>query len=156
MEKRYFPLFIDISEKKIVVIGGGKIAERRVEALLSFQGNVTVISPEITETLEKYVREDKIVWIQDCYQEEMLSGVDFVLAATNDAACNEQVVADCHSRGILVNASHKKEVCDFYFPGTVTDGEIVVGISSSGENHAKVKRVREAIENLIENLDENR
>lgn len=150
MSKRYFPMFIDISDKKIVMIGGGMIAERRVKALLYFAENITVIAPEITAEIQKLADDGRIVWKKMRYVKEVLDGADFVLAVTDDADCNEQIVLDCQKQGIMVNTSHKKELCDFYFPGTVIDDDIVVGISSSGQDHTKVKTMRELIEETLE------
>lgn len=149
MKKSYFPLFVDISEKKILVIGGGNIAMRRIETLLEFADNITTVAPKITDRLMKLSQEKQIHWVNDVYREEMLEGSDLVLAATDDEACNEKIVEDCKKRGILVNASHKKELCDFYFPGIIKQGNLVVGFNSSGSSHREVKEAREKIEFML-------
>lgn len=147
--KLYFPLFIDIAEKKIVVIGGGKIATRRVTTLLNFANHITVVAPEISEEIRKFVTNDTVIWQDNCYDSSCILDADMVLAATDDESCNEQIAADCRERGILVNVSHKKELCDFYFPSIVEDDGVVVGINASGKNHRKVKDTRKQIEEIL-------
>lgn len=150
MKKPYFPLFIDLSQKKIVIIGAGKIAQRRVETLLEFAGNILVAAPEATRRIRQLHEEGRILWIQDAYHKELLEGADLVLAATDDAVCNEQVIADCRARNIPANASHKKELCDFYFPGIIRHEDLVIGFSSGGQNHREVREAREKIEAALE------
>ncbi|MCI5870055.1 MAG: bifunctional precorrin-2 dehydrogenase/sirohydrochlorin ferrochelatase [Dorea sp.] len=153
MKRPYFPIFIDISEKKIQIIGGGRIALRRVKTLLAFTEKIQVISPQVSEELEQYAKEGRIQWIRDQYRSEYLDGADIVLAATDDPACNELVAEDCRKRKIMVNVSHSQELCDFYFPAIIMEDQIVTGITSSGMNHEKVRRVREVIEDTLKQLD---
>lgn len=159
-KKPYFPMFVDISKKKIVVIGGGKIAERRVETLIKFTDNVTVISPRVTEGIRKRAEEEKVLWIPEAIDMEtgacaektvkgFFGNADMVFAATDSSACNEQVVRICREHGILANASHKKELCDFYFPAVVIKDGVTVGITSGGENHSLAKETRERIEAIL-------
>ena len=79
-----------------------------------------------------------------------LAGAFFVLAATDDAACNEQIVTDCRKLGILVNTSHRKELCDFYFPGLAVKEELVAGITASGDSHAQARDARIQVEKALE------
>lgn len=150
MKKPYFPLFMDISDKKIVVIGGGKIAARRVDTLLKFADDISVVAPKVTERLHRLAEEGHIIWKECVYQETFLEGVDLVLAATDDAACNEKIVEDCRARGILVNTSHKKELCDFYFPGIIRQGDLVIGFGSSGMSHREVREAREKMQRMLQ------
>lgn len=149
MTKPYFPLFIDLSQKRVVVVGGGKIAARRVEALLDFAEDIHVVAPEVTERLQRLDEEGRIRWTAEVYQEEVLRGAELVLAATDDAACNEKVIEDCRIRKIPANASHRKEWCDFYFPGIIKEGNLVVGFCSSGLSHREVREAREKVEQAL-------
>ncbi len=149
MNRPYFPLFVDLSRRRIVLIGGGKVAQRRIETLLEFADSIKVVAPKVTERIRQLKEEGRIRWVCDVYRKEMLKGAELVLAATDDAACNEQIIKDCKAGGILVNASSKKELCDFYFPGIVRQGDLVVGISASGRNHREVKEAREKIERAL-------
>lgn len=147
--KPYFPMFVDISEKKIVLVGGGRIAERRVDTLLKFAGNITVIAPGVTEKIRDMSKDGNIHWIAAVYSKDMesfLQDAYMVFAATNDSACNERIMNFCREHGILVNVSHKKELCDFYFPAVVVKENVTVGITSGGLSHTQAREVRQRIE----------
>ena len=146
----YFPMFVDISEKKIVVVGGGQIASRRIRTLGSFAKNIWVVSPEVSEEIHILADEKKIHWIGETYHQKYIADADMVLAATDDILCNEQVAGDCQRLRIPVNVSHKKELCDFYFPAVVLTEDVVIGISSDGNRHKKVREIREKIEKINE------
>lgn len=164
--KPYFPMFIDISEKKIIVAGGGRIAERRIDTLLKFAADITVIAPEVTDGICKMAEEGKVIWIRRAFHKDageiqadaqknlsdievFLKNADMVLAATNDAECNERIMRLCRERGIPVNVSHKKELCDFYFPAVVVKDNVTVGITSGGLSHAQARKVREQVETVL-------
>lgn len=154
MHKPYFPVFIDISEKKIAVVGGGKVAERRVETLLKFAERITVISPDVTEEIHKRADEGRVQWIREaihteCAAKRLLNDADMVLAATNDRESNERIMYICREQGIPVNVSHRKEMCDFYFPAVVVQEGVTVGITSGGGNHKKAGKVREQVEEML-------
>ena len=155
MDKKYFPIFIDISKKKIVVIGGGTIATRRVNTLLQFAGQIVVVAPELTVKLRELTEKGKITWLCGEYCMEQIADADMVVAATNQPEVNHQVKADCNraeksgGRQILVSVIDAKELCDFYFPSIVENEGIVIGINSGGKSPAKTKSVRKKIEEIL-------
>lgn len=154
--RTYFPLFVDLSNKQTVVTGGGKIATRRVKTLLSFTGHIRVVAPEVTRELEKLASEGKIQWLKRSYGPDVweeISDAQLFLAATDDPACNEAAAEECRKRKIPVNVAHRKELCDFFFPGIVRRGEIVAGVTACGVSHARARQAREAIEQALETLD---
>lgn len=150
MGKPYFPLFVDLSEKKILVAGGGIIATRRVESLLEFAGHITVVAPKVTERIMQLSHKDKIHWIRDIYYKEMIDDADLVLAATDDHGCNNQIVKDCRNRNIPVNTCHQKDMCDFYFPGIIRRENLVMGFTSGGQDHRRIKELREKVEQILD------
>lgn len=145
----YFPMFVDISQKNIIIIGGGNIAQRRIETLLDFAEHIQVIAPEVTDPIKEWDDLGKIHWICDQYRPELLEGAEIVLAATNDPQCNESVVRYCNENQIMVNTAHKKEACDFFFPGIVRSGNIVAGVTANGLNHKEAKKARECISRAL-------
>ena len=152
MEKAYFPMFVDISEKEILVVGGGKIAARRIRTLLDFTVHITVITPALDEKLRQYADLEKFRWVQRKYRESDITGSDkpdIVLAATGDTEVNAEIGRLCRSLGICVNVADKKEMCDFYFPSIVKTEEVVIGINSGGANPGATKRTREKIEERL-------
>ena len=104
-EKPFFPMFIDLSKKKVVVIGGGRIAGRRIRTLLSFAGQICVIAPEVTEEIEGYIKEGRITHLKTRYAPETIQDADLVLAATDAPACKEQAADGGRGRGMRVNVA---------------------------------------------------
>ena len=153
----YFPLFVDLKDKPVLVIGGGLIAERRICSLLEFECKIVVVSPKITERLEHLNKCGRIRWINEYYSIEYLKNIlpkneqkwIFVLAAA-ETSVNAEVVKDCKEMEIPVNNASKKEDCDFYFPGLIKDQEVVIGVTSGGSDHkfvaALTKRIRELVQ----------
>lgn len=155
MGKQYFPMFMDISEKKVVVIGGGTIAARRVNTLLSFAEKIVVAAPKVTDDLRELDREGRITWLCGEYCIEQIWNADIVIAATNRPEVNHQVKADCirvenlTKRRIWVSVIDDKELCDFYFPSIVQKEAVVVGINSGGKSPGLTKHIRKKIEALL-------
>lgn len=147
-----FPLFIDISEKKILVVGAGTIATRRVKTLLRFGAKIAVVADKISEEMAALAGGDEsnLSLIEREIEAADLEGCDIVCAATNDHAVNRAIYDLCKARGILVNVASDQSLCDFHFPGVVIDGDMVVGINASGKDHSKVKHARELIEGLFQ------
>ena len=149
MDRSYFPLFVDLSEKKIIVAGGGLIAERRVRALLSFADHITVIAPWISSGLLELEQGKWIRCLKRAFHPDDIIGADLVLAATNDLRLDHEIGIRCRNEQILVNVADCKELCDFYFPGIIMDEEITIGITANGKDHSKVKEVRRKIEKAL-------
>lgn len=146
----FFPLFVDLSRKKIVVVGAGKIAKRRIETLVQFTGGLTVVAPEIHPALLPLEQARKLRFFQKSYTPADLDGADLVLAATNSAAVNDAVWRDCRERGIPVNVSSDRRKSDFYFPGIARRDNVVAGVTASGKDHAEAKRIAEKLRSLLE------
>ncbi len=157
MNTRYFPLFVDISGMKILVVGGGHVAARRIRTLLAFARDITVIAPEIHPDLQLLIREKKLRLHQECYTPSALEGADLVLAATDRREVNEAVVRDCREREkkehrrILVNTADHQAACDFYFPSVILEDEVIVALNSGGRDPGKVKQMRQDLEAYLAN-----
>jgi siroheme synthase-like protein len=149
-ERPYFPLFVDLSATRVLVVGAGKIAARRVQTLLDFAGGITVVAPAVCEAIESLAAAGEITLCRRAFADSDLDGAGLVLAATDDAQLNARIAALCRERGIPVNVGSDKTLCDFYFPGVVRRGSVVVGVTASGTDHATAKRTTEAIRKLLE------
>ncbi len=146
----YFPLFVDMNDKEIRVFGGGAIALRRVKALLSFGARIIVVAPEIAGELQELSKEqEKLALEYRRYRPSELHEEDFVLAATNDEQVNDTIFRECRHKHIPVNIASDKEKCDFYFPGIVRAGEIVVGVTAQGKDHRQAAEVAKNIRKLL-------
>lgn len=152
-DRKMFPLYVDLSDKTIVVAGGGFIAERRITSLLDFAGKIIVTAPEVTPVLEELHREGRIVLQKREFNVKDIDGADIVLAATSDSDLNEDIYRICKARNITVNISDNQEKCDFFFPGIIRYGDIVIGFSSGGSDHRKTKEVRQKVEAFLKNED---
>lgn len=148
--KPYFPMFVDISEKRVVVFGAGTIAKRRIRTLIEFTNHLTVIAPEVNQELLSLQAEGRISIQKKKYQREDIYDADLVIAATNDHLINEDIYSVCKCMGITVNVCSDKNKCDFYFPGIVKKDNLVVGITASGNNHKSAREASEKIRHLFD------
>lgn len=152
---RYFPMFIDIEGKHILVVGAGKIALRRVQTLLQFRARIKVIAKEIPkeqkEAFHLLVSEGKIVLEEKAFEESDLTEAFFlVLAATNVKKLNHEICMLCRKRKILANTATDRTDCDFYFPAVAVQEELVVGITGDGSDHRKVAETAARIRKVLE------
>lgn len=152
--KRYFPMFVDLSDKNIVVVGGGNIATRRVKTLLQFTRNVTAVAPRVTAELQELGKTGYVNLITRPVKRTDFQNAYIVIAATNDWKLNEEIYRVCKEEGIYVNVADDKSKCDFYFPGIYMHDEVVVGITASGLNHKRARKVRVAIQEAMEEKTE--
>ena len=150
--KPYFPMFIDLSDKNIVVVGGGKIATRRVRTLLKFTRNITVVAPKVTQELMDLGKTGTITLHNRPVKRPDFAMAYMVIAATNDWKLNDEIHRVCREEGIYVNVASDREACDFYFPGVYMRDEMVVGVTASGLDHKKAKRIREEIQKALEKV----
>jgi precorrin-2 dehydrogenase / sirohydrochlorin ferrochelatase len=145
----HYPLFLDISGKLCIVMGGGKIAERKVAMLLKFNAQVKLISPKITGVLSKLSKSGKIEVIEREYKDSDLNGALLVFAATNKKEINERIKKESEMKGILVNVVDDPVLCDFIVPSIVKKGPIIIAVSTSGVLPSLSKKLRKEISEYI-------
>ena len=150
--KHYFPMFVNLENKNIVVVGGGNIATRRVKTLLKFTGNITVIAPQMTIELQELGKTGQIITVFRPVKRTDFKQAYMVIAATSEWKINDEIYRICKQEGIYVNVVSDKEKCDFYFPGIFMQDDLVVGITASGLDHKKARRLREEIEKALEKI----
>lgn len=148
-QKPYFPMFVNLSEKKVVVVGAGTIAKRRIRSLLEFTNHLFVIAPEINGELLDLEKSGQLTILRKHYEHKDIDGADIVIAATNNHQINNDIYSMCKAGNILVNVCSDKNKCDFYFPGIARKDNIVVGVTANGTNHKKVKEVLERIRKIL-------
>lgn len=142
----YFPFFVDVEKLHGVIIGGGHVALEKVERLVTFTNNLTLIAPDIRSEIRRY---EGIELIEEEYKSGHLDTADYVIAATDIRTLNEQVYKDAKARGLLINVVDVPDKCDFIFPSVVKRGKLVVGVSSSGAGPQVAIRLRKEIEKII-------
>ena len=149
-DRGFFPLFLDVRRKNILFVGGGRIAERRIGVMSKFQCQIQVVSPEVTEEIQKLAEAGIVVWRKQPFEESCLDCADIVLICTDHPDLNHEIWGKCRERRILANNCSNHEECDFYFPGIVVKDEITVGVNAGGKAHKKAASLRKAIGALLE------
>src|SRR5436190_19296165 len=132
MPPTYYPIFLNLAERRCVVIGGGSVAEGKVLSLLESEAYVTVISPELTAELKKLATEEKILHLERDYQPGDVRGAFLAISATDDRAVNAQVWQEAEEAGILFNAVDDAAHCNFIAGSIVRQGALTIAISTSG------------------------
>lgn len=142
-----FPLFVDLTGKPCVVIGGGAIACRRIQVLLDFGAAVNVISPRLKRQFPN------ITYVNRPYQDGDLNGAFLAVAATDDRAVNRAVGEEAARLGILVSVADCREECTFYFPAVCTGGGLIAGVVSDGTAHSRTAAAAREIRALLSEID---
>jgi siroheme synthase-like protein len=143
----YYPVFIEMQGRRCLVIGGGHEAQRKIEGLLAAEARVEIISPALTEELQRLLAEGKIVsWQQRDYRDGDVEGYEVVMVATDDGKVNAAVSAEGKRRGVWVNAADDTENCDFILPAVIRRGNITLAASTGGTSPALARRLREELE----------
>ena len=138
----YFPLFLDLREKRFLMFGAGQVAARRMEGLLRYGAVVTAVAPHISQEVEglciRYPKQ--LVIEQRAYRRSEIQdgSADFVLAATDDKEVNALIFRECRHKGIPVNNASDRRQCDFYFPALVERDNLVIGVTSTDGSHRMV------------------
>lgn len=141
-----YPIMLDINDKQVVVIGGGRIALRKTKGLLHAGARVTIVSPILIEGFEEL----DIVWQQKEYEAADLSDSFLIFACTDDYIVNRQVKLDSKSSQ-LVNVTSDKELSDFYNMAVLERDDYLLALSTKGDNPSKAKSLRNELEAWLEN-----
>lgn len=142
----YFPFYIDIKDKKCIVIGGGKTALRKIKNLIPFEPDIEVISPEI---LPEISETENIKIIRREYRNGDIDDAFMVITATDNKSLNEKIFRLCTDKKILVNTVDDIEKCGFIFPSLVHRDDISIGISTSGKSPVFSKFMRIIIDDML-------
>ena len=146
---RYYPAFLDLREKVAVVVGGGEVAERKVELLLSCRAAVKLISSTLTPGLTRLRNERAIRVELRPFQSGDCAGAFLVFACTDDPVVNARVAKEAQEIHALVNVADTPTLCDFYAPSVVSRGDLLIAISTGGASPALAKRLRQEIEQRV-------
>ena len=143
-----YPVFLDLSGKNCVVVGGGKIAQRKCLSLIKSGAAVTVISPTLTNLLEKYKRSGSLIHKKRGYDRRDIKTAFLVIAATDSTETNEKISRDAMAFHKLLNTVDNPPLCNFIVPSVVTRGLLTIAISTSGASPAMAKAIRKEIAEL--------
>ncbi|MFV9644877.1 MAG: precorrin-2 dehydrogenase/sirohydrochlorin ferrochelatase family protein [Desulfobacterales bacterium] len=143
---RYYPVNLDILNRKCLVVGGGSVGTRKVLTLLDCGAIVTVVSPDAAEKLLELAGNGSIRWEKRSYLASDLDTMFLVIGATDDEELNRQISADAEKLNMLCNIADRPEVCNFILPAIVNRGDLVISISTSGKSPAFAKKLRKQLE----------
>ena len=147
---RCFPLFIRSLDKTVLIVGGGRVAQRRLLSLLSFDFNVKLVAPEVSDGIRDCATEGRVRLFERPFEWADLSDVFMVLAATSDDALNERIGVHCCEAGIWVSVASKKEAGNFYFPALAGQGAFLGAVTSQGEDYKALVKGMRAFKTALE------
>jgi len=142
----FYPVFLNLTERRCVIIGGGQIAEGKISKLLDSGAKIIVISPDATQGIRGFAERGQIELDLRKYQEGDLQGAFLAIAATNDRVVNQEIFEEAEKQGILLNAVDDMPRCSFIAPSIVEKGPVTVAISTGGASPALARKLREKME----------
>ena len=145
----FFPAYFNLKDKKILLIGGGFIALEKLEKLVDFTKDITVITQEASADFLEFATQHSIAIEKRSYIEGDINSFDIVIVATNTVTLHKAIYQESRSSRILVNSVDDTAYCDFIFPSYIKKGDLTISISTSGASPALAKRLRAYIEKLI-------
>lgn len=146
----YFPFFVDVENQNCLVVGGGVVALRKIEKLLPFNPNITVVSPKVHKEILSI---KNINIIKRKFDFNDLKEKSFVITATDDKVLNKEIYNSCEENNIPVNTVDDKDNCSFIFPALARNNGVTVAISTSGKSPIYAKYLRKKIESLIQDSE---
>ena len=146
-------MFVDLSQKRVLFVGAGAVAARRIRTILDFAGSVTVVAPEADPDILALADEERIDLHRRRFSDNDLDHADIVLVATGHSGTDIRIAGMCRRNKIPVNVASDETLCDFYFPGIARRDPLVVGVTASGEDHTLAAKATAYFKNLIEKKD---
>jgi len=143
---RYYPINLDIQNRKCLVVGGGAVGTRKVATLIECGAAVTVVSPDVTPKLQDLSNNGTVSLEKRAFRSSDLDGAFLVIGATDDEVLNRTIHLEAEDRGILCNIADRPEVCNFILPSIVKRGDLTISISTSGKSPAFAKKLRKDLE----------
>ena len=142
----FYPICLDLEGKHCVVVGGGRVAERKALGLLSCSARVSVISPDLTEGLHRQNSAGSIKWIDRQYRPGDLADAFLVIAATDDEETQKEVYEEAVDKNLLLNVADVPRRCNFILPASVRRGDLTISVSTAGKSPALARKLRMELE----------
>ena len=145
----YFPMFMDMTDLKVLVVGGGAIAAEKLEKLVDFTKEITVIAKELSIEADRLIKDHCLTCYQRAYKSGDIQGFDIVIVATDTVDLHKAVYEEARPYRILVNSVDNTDYCDFIFPSYVQKGDLTIAFSTGGASPAFAKQIRRHFEKII-------
>lgn len=153
MSKPYI-ICVDLHDQATCVVGGGKVAARKVESLLEAGAIVQVIAPELCVDLQRLLAEpanyDRLTWQQGPYEGNLPAGLRLAIACTDDRTVNRRVRDDCRAAGVLCNVVDDPELCDFIVPAIRSIGPVQIAVSTSGTSPSLARNLADRLSRQVD------
>lgn len=141
----YYPISLNLNNKRCIVVGGGKVAERKIRSLLSANANVLIISPDVTNYIKDLAEKKIITWLECEYDSQHLDGSFLVIAATNEREINKKISDYCNQNNILVNVIDALCESSFIVNAYIKQGDLQIAVSTSGKSPALARKIKEEL-----------
>jgi siroheme synthase-like protein len=145
----YYPVYLDIEERDVLIIGGGNVCARKAETMMKYGAHVTIVSPDFTDEIEQWAREGVLELRRKPYEEADLTGASIVIASTDDPCINARIARDCRRRKIPVNVVDVTHLCEFIVPAIVERGTIQIAVSTGGKSPALARTLKEDLQKFV-------
>ncbi|QDP00098.1 bifunctional precorrin-2 dehydrogenase/sirohydrochlorin ferrochelatase [Thalassotalea sp. PS06] len=146
---QYFPVFLDAEKLSVIVVGGGSVAARKIELVSKTPAKITIISPEINNTVATLIERHGINWQQSIYEAALLKDAHMVIAATSDEAVNAKISEDAGALNMLVNVVDSPELCTYITPAIIDRDPMLIALSSSGSAPILLQMLKTQIEQVL-------
>lgn len=145
----YYPIYIDIEDRAVLIVGGGNVCARKAETMMRYGARVTIVSPEINEEIKAWEGDGALAVRRKVYAEADLEGASIVIASTDDPCVNARVARDCRRRKIPVNVVDVTHLCEFIVPAIIEKGSVQIAISTGGKSPALGRTLKEDLQRTI-------
>jgi siroheme synthase-like protein len=145
----YYPIFLDVENRDVLIIGGGAVCARKAETMMRYGARVTVVAPEVTDAISGWAKDGRIKLRRKEYDEGDLEGASIVIASTDDACVNGRIARDCRRRKIPVNVVDVTHLCEFIVPAIVEQGSIQLAVSTGGKSPALARTLKETLQRFV-------
>lgn len=141
----YYPIMVDLTDRQVLVVGGGSVAGRKIKTLLEYGAVVNVVSRELSPEIKEYIDSGKIRYLGEEFSLLFLKGMFLVIAATDDMKLNHRISQASEEKGMLINAVDQPADCNFIVPSIVKRGDLIIAASTSGKSPALAKKIRKQL-----------
>lgn len=142
----FYPISLNLKDKKCLVVGGGRVAERKVTSLLACGAKVHLVSPQLTPSLNQLAFNGEISYIGRDFINQDLENCFLVICATDNSLINQKVAQEAMKGNILVNVVDNPELCNFFVPAVLQRGDLTISVSTAGKSPLLARRIRENLE----------
>jgi len=147
--ERLFPIYVRLRGRRVLVVGGGKVAEGKILGLLDTAATIQVVALEASQRVREWATSGRLALAERGFQTSDLEGVLLAVVAAAAAPVRERVFAEARARGILVNVVDVPGQCDFFYPAVVRRGDLQIAISTSGQSPSLAQRLRQQLEGQL-------